>query len=208
MASWIPRGATEIIENLRFPHAGIGFFETGDDGLHIGIAWGSDFVIIVGSAKREDRMAIPRADFDDAALDAETVHLPVIGLGKSLEGGNNDTARNVAAVLLADNIIELAVSHEVDAAASVHVGSSSPDECDRGAPRFGTLGEVKAVRQHEPPRIAGSGFVPATRIFFCRSLRLASLDIAIETAPKQIGAVRGVPDKTVVGSRNSGRSWP
>jgi len=196
-------GATEVIENLRLPHAGIGFFETGDNGLHIGFAWGSDFEIFVGGGERKDRMTVPGADFDDAAVKAETVDLPVIGLGKRLNGGNEDAARNVPAVLLADNIIELAVSDQVHTAVSARVGNRSPDERDRAAPGFGTIGEVKAVGQHEPPRITGSGFIPATRIFFGRSIRLASLDIAIEAPPEQVGAVHGVPDKAVAGNRNS-----
>ena len=69
-------------------------------------------------------------------------------------------------------------------------------------PTIWNVGEVKAVGQYEPPGISASGFVAATQIFFGRTLRLASLDVAIEAAPKQIGAVRGIPDKVVVGDRN------
>jgi hypothetical protein len=65
------------------------------------------------------------------------------------------------------------------------------------------VGEVNAVSEHDPTRIAGRGFIPATCIFFGRSIRLATLDIAIESAAKEIGAVHGIPDKAVVGSRNS-----
>jgi len=36
---------------------------------------------------------------------------------------------------------------------------------------------------------AGVRFVAATRISPCRSLRLSSLDVAIKTFPKEIGAV-------------------
>ena len=132
-------GAAEIIENLRLPHAGIGFFETGDDGLHIGFAWGCDFVIFVGGGERKDRMTVPGADFDDAAVEVEIVDLPVIRLGKTLEGGNHDGARNVLAVLLEDNIMELAVSDQVDGTVRQRVGNRPPDECDRATPRFGTL---------------------------------------------------------------------
>jgi len=46
--------------------------------------------------------------------------------------------------------------------------------------------------------------VPATRIVFGRSLRLTSLNVAIKTFPKQIGAVHCVPDKVVVRNRVCG----
>jgi hypothetical protein len=42
-------------------------------------------------------MAVPRADFDDAPVKPEISELPVVGIGKSLEGGNDDGAWNVAA---------------------------------------------------------------------------------------------------------------
>jgi hypothetical protein len=51
------------------------------------------------------------------------------------------------------------------------------------------VGQVKAVSEHDPTRIAGRGFIPATCIFLGRSIRLATLDITIEAAPKEIGAV-------------------
>jgi hypothetical protein len=54
-------------------------------------------------------MAVARTDFDDAAVEPETIELPVIAICKGIEGGNDDRAWNVPAVLLADNIIELAV---------------------------------------------------------------------------------------------------
>ena len=193
---------TEIGKNFRFPHAEVSFVETGNDGLHIGFARSSDYVIFVGGGEREDRMAVARADFDDAAVKAEIVDLPVIRFGKSLEGGNDDRAWNVPAVLLADNIIELAVGNLVNAPVSACVGNGPTDERDRTTPRFGMVGEVNAVSEHDPTRIAGRGFVAATCIFFRRPLRLASLNIAIEPASKQIGAVHGVPDKAVAGKRN------
>jgi hypothetical protein len=62
-------------------------------------------VILVAGSEREDRMAVPRAYFDDAGVEAELLGLPVIGIGKSVKRGNNDSARNVAAVLLADDIV-------------------------------------------------------------------------------------------------------
>jgi hypothetical protein len=57
------------------------------------------------------------------------------------------------------------------------------------------VGEIKAVSEHDPTRIAGRGFIPATCIFLGRSIRLATLDITIEAAPKEIGAVHGMPDR-------------
>jgi hypothetical protein len=43
--------ATKIGKNFRFPHAGIGFFETGDNGFHIGFARSSDYVILVAGRR-------------------------------------------------------------------------------------------------------------------------------------------------------------
>jgi len=111
-------------------------------------------------------MAVPRAYFDDAGIEAELLDLPVIGIGKSVKRGNNDSARNVAAVLLADDIVELAIRNEVHSAVSACIGNGSPDERNRAAPRFGTVGKVKAVREHNPTRIPGSSSVPATHIVF------------------------------------------
>jgi hypothetical protein len=48
------------------------------------------------------------------------------------------------------------------------------------------VGEVKAVREYDPTRIAGRGFIPATCISLGRSIRPSTLDIAIEAAPKEI----------------------
>jgi hypothetical protein len=47
--------------------------------------------------------------------------------------------------------------------------------------------------------VARVRFVAATRIGPRRSLRLSSLDIAIKTFPKKIGAVSGVPDEVIFG---------
>jgi len=159
-------------------------------------------VVFVGGGEREDRTAVPCAYFDDTAVAFVTLNLPVIGIGKRVEGGNDNTVWNRPAVLLTDDIVELAVSNEIHAPVSVRVGSGSSDERDRATPRLRMFGEVKAVCQDEAARIAGRGFVAATYRFFRRSLRLASLNIAIEPASKQIGAVHGVPDKAVVGSRS------
>ena len=147
-------------------------------------------------------MAVPHADFNDTAIAVVTLDLPVISIEKRVEGGNDDTAWNLPAVLLTDDIVELAVSNEIHAPVSVRIGSGSLDERDRATSRLRMFSEVKALCQHEPPHIAGRDFVAATCIFFRRSLRLTSLNIAIEPASKQIGAVHGVPDKGVVGNRD------
>lgn len=44
-----------------------------------------------------------------------------------LEGGNDDPAQNVAAVLLEDNIIKRVVSYQIHAAMSARAGNGSPD---------------------------------------------------------------------------------
>lgn len=83
-------------------------------------------MILVATSERKGGMAVPRADFDDAGVEAETFDLPVIGIGKSLKRGNNDRARNMAAVFLADYIVELAIRHQVHSPISARVGNGSP----------------------------------------------------------------------------------
>ena len=51
----------------------------------------------------------------------------MIGIEKRVEGGNDDTAWNLPAVLLTDDIVELAVSNEIHVPVSVRIGSGSSD---------------------------------------------------------------------------------
>jgi hypothetical protein len=84
--------ASKIGNNFRFPHAGVGFFKSGDDGLHISGARSADYVILIASGEREDGMTMPSADFDDTGVEAETLDLPVVGIGQSVKRWNNDSA--------------------------------------------------------------------------------------------------------------------
>jgi hypothetical protein len=47
----------------------------------------SDYVVLVAGGEREDGMAVPRANFDNASVEAETLDLPVVGIGKGIKGG-------------------------------------------------------------------------------------------------------------------------
>jgi hypothetical protein len=70
------------------------------------------------------------------------------------------------------------------------------------------VGEIKAVSEHDPTRIAGRGFIPATCIFLGRSIRLATLDITIEAAPKEIGADTACQTGGRRKQEFRRRSWP
>jgi hypothetical protein len=141
---------------------------------------------------------VPRTNFDDAGVESVIRDLPVIGIGKSFKRRNNDRARNVATVFLADYIVELAICDQVHSPISARVGNGSPNECNRTTPRFGSFGKVEAVGEHNSTRIPGTSSVPATCIGARRSCGLASLNVAIKASTKQVGAVRCIPYEVVV----------
>jgi len=192
-------GASEVIEDFRFAHARIGFFKAGNDHLYIGFARRTDHEIVAGGGEGKDRMLILHSGLDETAVKADSSDFPLVALGQVLVGRHDHIARNSLSIFLPDYVVELAIGDKVHAGKRYRVGCNWADEANRAVPCVRVIGKEEFMTESDWTVGAGGRFVAATRISPCRSLRLSSLDVAIKTFPKKIGAVSGVPDEVIFG---------
>ncbi len=144
-------------------------------------------------------MLILRSGLDETAVKADSGDFPLVALRQVLVGRHDHIARNSLSIFLPDYVVELAIGNKVHAGKRYRVGCNWADEANRAVPCVRVIGKEEFMTESDWTVGEGVRFVAATRISPCRSLRLSSLDVAIKTFPKKIGAVSGVPDEVIFG---------